>query len=133
MKNRIVALLMTLALLVSVSVSFAQDKTIAQLAAETPELSTLVSLVDAAGLTDVLNGTDASFTVFAPTNDAFAALPDFVVEYVVSDTELLTSVLTYHVLDGVVTSDAVASGKVASVNGAELTITVGEEIGRAHV
>lgn len=136
MKNRIVVLLMTLALLVSVGVSFAQDKTIAQLAAETPELSTLVSLVEAAGLTDVLNSPDAQFTVFAPTNDAFAALPEFVVNYVTSDTELLTRVLTYHVIAGAVTSDMVSpmmadsmemTAVGADMMGSQLTINVLED------
>jgi phosphate transport system substrate-binding protein len=136
MKNRIVALLLTIALLISVGVSFAQDKTIAQLAAETPELSTLVSLVEAAGLTDVLNSNDVQLTVFAPTNDAFAALPDFVVDYVTSDVELLTRVLTYHVIAGAVTSDMVSPMSVdsmemtavgADATGSQLTINVDAE------
>ncbi|MCU0475681.1 MAG: fasciclin domain-containing protein [Anaerolineae bacterium] len=125
MKNRFVALLMVLALLVSAGATFAQEeKTIAQLAAETPELSTLLSLVEAAGLAEVLNSTDAEFTIFAPTNDAFAALPSFVVEYVTSDVELLTAVLTYHALPAAVTSDAVSPMMAATVNGGELTIDV---------
>ncbi len=124
MKNRIVALFVALAMLASVSFTFAQEKTIAQLAAETPELSTLLALVEAAGLADVLNSTDVQFTVFAPTNDAFAALPDFVVKYVTSDVELLTAVLTYHALPAAVTSDAVSPMMAATVNGAELTIDV---------
>ena len=136
MKNRIVALLLTIAMLISVSASFAQDKTIAQLAAETPELSTLVSLVDAAGLTDVLNSPDVEFTVFAPTNDAFAALPGFVVDYVTSDVELLTRVLTYHVIAGSVTSDMVTPMMADSMEmtavgadtiGSQLTINVDAE------
>lgn len=136
MKNRIVALLLTIALLISVGVSFAQDKTIAQLAAETPELSTLVSLVETAGLTDVLNSADVELTVFAPTDDAFAALPGFVVDYVTSDVELLTRVLTYHVIAGAVTSDQVSPMTVDSMEmaavgaelvGSQLDIDVDEE------
>jgi len=136
MKNRIVVLLLAIALLISAGVSFAQDKTIAQLAAETPELSTLVSLVDAAGLSDVLNSPDVEFTVFAPTNDAFAALPGFVVDYLTSDVELLTRVLTYHVIAGSVTSDMVSpmmadsmemTAVGADLMGSQLTITVAED------
>lgn len=136
MKNRIVALLMACVMLVSVSFTGAQDQTIAELAAATPELSTLVSLVEAAGLTEVLNSPDVQFTVFAPTNDAFAALPGFVVEYVTSDTELLTRVLTYHVIEGAVTSDMITpmmadsmemTAVGAPTTGSQLTINATEE------
>lgn len=135
LKNRAIAVVLVIAVMLS-GVVFAQDKTIAQLASETPELSTLVSLVEAAGLVDVLNNPDVSFTVFAPTNEAFAALPEFVVNYVVSDSALLTRVLTYHLVDGAVTSDAVTDMMAPSMEmsalgeaatGSQLTLAVADD------
>ncbi len=78
--------------------------TIAEIAAANPNLTTLVSLVSAAGLVDVLASPDASWTVFAPTNEAFAAVPQDVLDALGADPELLTRVLTYHVVDGAVRS-----------------------------
>ena len=75
------------------------DGTIVDAAIATPELSTLVDLVVAADLADVLATTD-NITVFAPTNDAFAALPTELVDVVVGDVDLLTAILTYHVTTG---------------------------------
>lgn len=72
------------------SVTFAQDKTVAELVAETPELSTFNTLATQAGLS--LTG-----TVYAPTDEAFAAWPQFVTDYVLANPELLASVLNYHV------------------------------------
>lgn len=135
LKTRAVAVAVIIAVMLSGAV-FAQDKTIAQLASETPELSTLVSLVEAAGLTDVLNSSDVSFTVFAPTNDAFAALPPFVLTYLASDPALLTRVLTYHLVDGAVTSDTLSDMTAPSMEmsalgepatGSVLTIAVADD------
>ena len=70
--------------------------TIVELAAATPELSTLVTAVQAAGLVDALSARGA-ITVFAPTNAAFAALPHGVLDGLLADTDALTNVLTYHV------------------------------------
>lgn len=90
---------------------------------------TLVAAVQAAGLVDVLSG-DGPFTVFAPTEEAFAAALDALdmsPAELLGNTELLTSVLTYHVLpleapaEVVVTLDGQS---VATVNGAEVTVTV---------
>lgn len=75
------------------------DGTIVDAAIATPALSTLVDLVVAADLVDALATTD-NLTVFAPTNDAFAALPSELVDVVINDVDLLTSVLTYHVTTG---------------------------------
>jgi uncharacterized surface protein with fasciclin (FAS1) repeats len=75
------------------------DGTIVDAALETPELSTLVDLVVAADLVDALSETP-NLTVYAPTNDAFAAVPEELVGVLLSNTEALTSVLTYHVSPG---------------------------------
>ncbi len=73
--------------------------TIVEAALATPELSTLAFAVQAAGLVDVLSS-DGPFTVFAPLDSAFAAVPEAILSALVADTDLLGAVLTYHVLPG---------------------------------
>ena len=83
---------------------------------------TLVAAVQAAGLVDTLKG-PGPFTVFAPTDEAFAKLPPGTVEALLADKAKLTAILTYHVVAGKVMSKDVAMMKTAkTVNGAELTI-----------
>ena len=100
------------------------DDPAATAASNNPLLSTLVSAVSAAGLVDTLNG-DGPFTIFAPTNDAFAAIAPADLEAVLADTDLLTSILTYHVVSGesLSSADLVEMGSVTTVNGADLEIT----------
>ena len=108
--------------------------TIVDIAAGDENFSTLVAAVEAAGLTDALADPDATLTVFAPTNDAFAAALDslgLTADDLLADTETLTSILTYHVLGSVVTSgDIAAAGTeeipVETLSGAELVIVVGD-------
>jgi len=83
--------------------------TIVDIAVSNPDFSTLVTAVTEAGLVDILADPDAQWTVFAPTNDAFAALPEGVLDMVLADKELLTRILTYHVVAGVVTSDQIST------------------------
>lgn len=81
-------------------------QTIVEIAAGNPDFSTLVTAVTEAGLVDTLNG-DGPFTVFAPTNDAFDALPDGTLDALLADPEgALTDILLLHVIDGEVPSDA---------------------------
>jgi uncharacterized surface protein with fasciclin (FAS1) repeats len=97
------------------------DDTAATAASNNPLLSTLVTAVTEAGLVDTLNS-DGPFTIFAPTNDAFAAIPAADLDAVLADQELLTSILTYHVVAGE-SLDAAALGSAGSaetVNGAML-------------
>jgi uncharacterized surface protein with fasciclin (FAS1) repeats len=75
------------------------DGNVVDAAVATPELSTLVDAVLAAGLGDALATTE-NITVYAPTNAAFAALPAGILDTVVGDTDILTAVLTYHVSPG---------------------------------
>jgi uncharacterized surface protein with fasciclin (FAS1) repeats len=96
--------------------------TIVDVAASNPDFSTLVTAVEAAGLAETLSG-DGPFTVFAPTNEAFAAVPPEVLESLLADQEALTKVLTYHVLPGQVMAADVAPGDVATVEGSMATIT----------
>ncbi len=108
------------------------DKTIVETAIATPGFGTLVEAVQAAGLVDTLNGA-GPFTVFAPTDDAFAALLaelNITKDDLLADTALLTKVLTYHVVPGRVlkaevpvgTPIATVQGETFSVN-ASLAIT----------
>ena len=91
-------------------------------ASNNPLLTTLVDAVVQAELVDTLNS-DGPFTIFAPTNDAFGAVPAEDLEAVLADTDLLTSVLTYHVVAGerLSAADLVAAGSATTVNGGELT------------
>jgi uncharacterized surface protein with fasciclin (FAS1) repeats len=104
------------------------DDTAATAASNNPVLSTLVSAVSAAGLVDTLNS-DGPFTIFAPTNDAFAAIPAADLEAVLADQDLLTSILTYHVVAGesLSSADLIELGTVTTVNGEELTIEAGAD------
>ena len=91
-------------------------QSIVEIAVGTPELSTLVGALQAANLVDTLNG-DGPFTVFAPTNDAFAALE------AIPSGEALTEVLLYHVAAGRLTAeDLIAGQTVTTVQGDEVTI-----------
>ncbi len=88
--------------------------------------TTLVAAVQAAGLVDTLKG-PGPFTVFAPTDAAFAALPAGTVEDLLKpeNKDKLVAVLTYHVVPGKVMSTDLSEGlKAATVNGAEVTITL---------
>ncbi|HEV8559376.1 MAG TPA: fasciclin domain-containing protein [Actinophytocola sp.] len=82
---------------------------VATAASNNPVLSTLVTAVTAAGLVDTLNGAK-DITVFAPTNDAFAKIPKANLDAVLADKDMLTKVLTYHVVGKTVTPDALTSG-----------------------
>ncbi len=98
--------------------------TIVEVASGNPDFSTLVAAVEAAGLVETLSGT-GPFTVFAPTNEAFEALPAGVLDMLLlpENKETLTKVLTYHVVPGEVTSDMVTAGDVATVEGSTIAIT----------
>ena len=98
--------------------------TIVEVASSNEDFSTLVAAVDAAGLVETLNG-EGPFTVFAPTNEAFEALPEGVLDALLleENQEVLTSILTYHVVPGEVTSDQISDGDVATVEGSTVTIS----------
>jgi len=86
--------------------------------------TTLVDLAVKAGLADTLTG-DGPFTVFAPSNDAFAALPTELVDTLMADTELLKKVLLYHVVSGEVPSSAASNNiKLDSVQGSPLLVNL---------
>ncbi len=82
---------------------------------------TLVAAVKAAGLVDTLKG-KGPFTVFAPTDEAFAKIPKADLDALLKDKAKLTAVLTYHVVAGKVLAKDVKAGKVKTVQGSELSI-----------
>jgi uncharacterized surface protein with fasciclin (FAS1) repeats len=101
--------------------ALAQDP-VATAASNTPELSTLVTAVEKADLAGTLNSAQG-ITVFAPTNDAFAALPKPTLDKALGDPKgLLTTVLTYHVVPGQLTPDQLA-GSHKTLQGDTLQVT----------
>lgn len=111
--------------MVIAAMSFAQ-KDIVDTAVESGKFTTLVKLVQAAGLVDTLKSA-GPFTVFAPTDAAFKKLPKKLVNKLMHDPELLKKVLLYHVVSGAVSSaDArkLAGQSVATANGANVHINV---------
>ncbi len=98
---------------------------IVAVASANPDFSTLVAAVSAAGLVETLQGA-GPFTVFAPTNEAFAALPAGLVDKLLlpENKDVLVQILTYHVVAGKVMAADVTAGDVASVEGSNITITV---------
>ena len=104
----------------------AQDKDIVELAVGTEALSTLVTAVKAAGLVETLKS-EGPFTVFAPTNAAFEALPEGVLAMLLKpeNKDKLVSVLTYHVVSGeVMSKDITKNMKAKTVEGSEAWIKV---------
>ena len=107
----------------------AEDTMMAQpdivtIASETEGFSTLVAALQAAGLVETLQG-DGPFTVFAPTDDAFAALPKGVLDALLlpENKDTLAAILTYHVVPGAVMAADVTDGKVATVEGSDVTLS----------
>ncbi len=101
-------------------------KNIVQVAVENGNFNTLVAAVNAAGLAETLSG-PGPFTVFAPTDAAFAKLPAGTIDALLADKEKLASILTYHVISGkVIASDITSSNgaRPATINGQKLDITV---------
>jgi uncharacterized surface protein with fasciclin (FAS1) repeats len=106
------------------------QQTIVDLAVATDDLSTLVTAVQAAGLVETLSG-EGPFTVFAPTNDAFAALPEGTLDSLLlpENKQQLTDILTYHVVEGKVMSSDLSDGQVIkTVNGGELTVSIVDDV-----
>ncbi len=100
------------------------DGDIVAVASGNPDFSTLVAALSAAGLVETLQG-KGPFTVFAPTDAAFAALPEGLLEKLLlpENIAVLTAILTYHVVPGKVMSTDVTAGDVATVEGSTIAIT----------
>ncbi|WP_027881847.1 fasciclin domain-containing protein [Meiothermus rufus] len=116
--------LVALGLTLTNAQSTTQNQTIAQIVATNPNFSTLLAAVQAAGLVETLSG-PGPFTVFAPTNEAFAKIPKADLDKLLADKAALTKVLTYHVVAGRVPSSQVVNLKEAkTVEGQNITIQV---------
>ena len=100
----------------------AQAADIVDTAVAAGNFKTLVTALNAAGLVDTLKG-PGPFTVFAPTDEAFAKIPKADLDKLLANKAKLKSVLTYHVVPGKVMSTDIKPGKVKSVQGAQLTIS----------
>jgi uncharacterized surface protein with fasciclin (FAS1) repeats len=95
--------------------------TIVEVATANGSFKTLVAAVKAAGLAETLSG-KGPFTVFAPTDEAFAKLPPGTVDALLKDIPKLKAILTYHVVSGAVMAKDVKTGMVKTVNGASLDV-----------
>jgi uncharacterized surface protein with fasciclin (FAS1) repeats len=101
---------------------------IVEVASETDNLSTLVAAVQAAELVETLSG-EGPFTVFAPTNEAFEALPDGTLESLLEpeNRDMLVDILTYHVVSGEVMSGDLSDGMMAeTVQGSQITVNISD-------
>ena len=99
----------------------AQAKDIVDTAVAAGQFKTLATALQAAGLIDTLKG-KGPFTVFAPTDEAFAKVPKADLDALLKDKAKLTAVLTYHVVPGTVMAKDVKAGKVKTVQGSDLTV-----------
>ena len=117
MKKTLIAAVLALGAAFSV-----QAKDIVETAVAAGNFKTLATALTAAGLVDTLKG-KGPFTVFAPTDAAFAKIPKADLDALLKDKAKLTSVLTYHVVAGKVMAADVKAGKVKTVQGSELTVS----------
>ncbi len=130
MFKKALPLIVVVALLVTgVTAAFAAparqtDQTIVEIAVNDGRFTTLVTALQAANLVDTLSG-EGPFTVFAPTDDAFNALPEGALDALVADIPALTDVLLYHVVPGkVMAADVVNLNSANTVLGKPVTISV---------
>ncbi len=115
MFRKLMVLVFMLLLVASFSAVGAQEGTAADVIAGDASLSTLAELLQTAGLTETLSG-EGAYTVFAPTNDAFATLPPPVVDYLNANPAFLAQVLNYHVVDGALMAADVAAGDATTLD-----------------
>ncbi len=126
MRKLSVLVLLLAVFVMAVVPATAQDDpgTIVDIAVADGRFTTLVAAVTAAGLGDTLAG-EGPFTVFAPTDDAFAALPEGTVEALLADIPTLTDILLYHVVDGAVFAETVVTlDSATTLQGSDITIEV---------
>jgi uncharacterized surface protein with fasciclin (FAS1) repeats len=109
------------ALLLGACATTPATTTIAQTIAANPQLTTANRLIQEAGLTETLQGA-GPFTVFAPTDDAFKAVPAAMVDALGKDKARLKAVLGYHVVPGALTAADVKNGPIKTVQGGELSL-----------
>ena len=129
MKKTLIASVIALA-----SLGSAHAKDIVDTAVAAGSFKTLATALQAAGLVDTLKG-KGPFTVFAPTDEAFAKVPKADLDALLKDKAKLTAVLTYHVVPGKVMAADVKAGKVKTVQGSEITVSTagGVKVDAANV
>ena len=129
MKKTLIASLLALGALGTANAADIVDTAVAA-----GSFKTLVTAVQAAGLVDTLKG-PGPFTVFAPTDEAFAKIPKATLDALLKDKAALTKVLTYHVVPGKVMAKDVKPGMVTTVQGSMLTVstTGGVKVDAANV
>jgi len=129
MKKTLIASALALGLAFS-----AHAKDIVDTAVAAGSFKTLATALGAAGLVDTLKG-PGPFTVFAPTDAAFAKIPKADLDALLKDKAKLTAVLTYHVVPGKVMAADVKAGKVKTVQGSEITVSTkgGVKVDNANV
>ncbi|MCC2958381.1 fasciclin domain-containing protein [Massilia sp. IC2-477] len=108
--------------LMAFSLTAAQAADIVDTAKSAGSFNTLITAVQAAGLVDTLKG-PGPYTVFAPTDAAFAKIPKAKLDALLKDKAALTKVLTYHVVPGKVMAADVKPGPVKTVEGSSLTVS----------
>lgn len=103
------------------------DFTIAELTSSSDSFDTLAAALSAADLTEIL-GSEGPYTVFAPTDEAFAALPAGSVDQLLlpENKDLLVQILSYHVVSGAVLSSDLETGSVTTIEGSDLAIAINE-------
>ncbi len=123
--SKLFSVLMVVVLFGTVATSaLAAEEDIVAIAAGNEDFSTLVTALDAAGLVETLQG-EGPFTVFAPTDDAFAKLPDGTLDALLADIPTLQGILLYHVVPGnVMAADVVQLESADTANGAAVDIRV---------
>jgi uncharacterized surface protein with fasciclin (FAS1) repeats len=121
MKNKFLSILCGSIIAIS-SISAFAAKDIVDTAIDAGSFKTLVTALKAADLVKTLKG-KGPYTVFAPTDEAFAKIPKADLDALLADKEKLSAVLTYHVVAGNVMAKDVKSGEVATVNGKTIKIT----------
>jgi uncharacterized surface protein with fasciclin (FAS1) repeats len=113
-----------------------QEKDIIETAEDAGNFTTLLTALNAANLTDTLKG-DGPFTVFAPTDEAFASLPAGTIEALLNDTSTLTNILLYHVADQeLMAKDVVNMSNITTLEGRELPVNATDEgvfVGNAKI
>ncbi|MFQ6546678.1 fasciclin domain-containing protein [Aestuariibius sp. 2305UL40-4] len=121
LRNTLIALAATTAL-ATTAFATTGEKDIVDTAVEAGNFTTLATALEAAGLVETLKG-EGPFTVFAPTDEAFAALPEGTLEQLLANPDQLAAILTYHVVAGSVESTQLEDGMTpTTVNGATVEI-----------
>jgi uncharacterized surface protein with fasciclin (FAS1) repeats len=96
--------------------TFAADMNVVQITADNKDFSTFVSLLKTAHLVSMLEG-QGPFTLFAPTNEAFSAIPQNILDTLIAHPEQLKQVLLYHVVGSVLNADKIKTGGVQTLEG----------------